>query len=255
MLNIITTHFGSDYYVKTLIKNLHEAQLLPRNKLWIIDNSNSLEISYDCCEVLYFPSIFVGSESHIFGLNSMLRIAPKNNENKYLILDSDVLLSKHFDWEIELDRMTGDIGALLALDPSSKVLTHPCFMYFSGIDPSEIDFSAGFDGFGFDTGRLIGYHLSKKYNVRKLHAVKKQGVPLGWFYWEERIFHIGSASLAFMESRIKRNKISRLFGIYYRMYIFEQISDKFELTFISLIVIKIKCTIKTLYYYIKKVSY
>jgi len=250
MINIITTHFGSEYYVKTLIKNLFEAQLLPKNKLWIIDNSNSLEIDYDCCEVHRFPNTYVGSENHIFGLNNMLRTIPENSANKYLILDSDVLLLKHFDWEIELDRMAGNIGALLAMDPSSKVLTHPCFMYFSGVDCSEIDFSAGFNEFGFDTGRLIGYHLSKKYNVKKLHATKKNNVPLGHFYWEERIFHMGSASLAYMARRIKADKISRIFGIHYRRYIFAQIYSKFELTFISLVVIKVKCTAKSLGYFI-----
>ena len=248
MINIITTHFGSEYYIKTLIKNLHEARLLPKNKLWIIDNSNTLEINYDCCEVIRFPNTYVGSENHIFGLNSMLRTIPENFENKYLILDSDVLLLKQFDWEIELDRMVGKIGALLALVPTSKVLTHPSFMYFSGVNPNEIDFSAGFSEFGFDTGRLIGYHLSKKYNVKKLHASKKNHVPLGHFYWEERIFHMGSASLAYMARRIKTDKISRIFGIYYRKYIFAQIFNKFEITFISLIFIKVKCTIKTLSY-------
>lgn len=251
MINIITTHFGSDYYIKSLIKNLRENQLLPRNKLWIIDNSNSLKIDSSHCEVVRFPNSYVGSQNHIFGLKNIFKVIPKNHENKYLILDSDISLSKNFDWEMELDLALGGIGALLALDPAHRALTHPCFMYFSGIDSNEIDFSAGYNEFGFDTGRLIGYHLAKKYHVGKLHASKKKGVPLGWFYWDERIYHIGSASLAYMKSRTERDKISRLFGIYYRRYIFEQISNKFELTFISLTFIKIKCAVHTLYSWIK----
>jgi hypothetical protein len=253
MINIITTHFGNEYYIKTLIKNLYETQLLPNNKLWIIDNSESLKIDFYNCEVLRFPNTYQGGENHIFGLNNIFSVIPKTLENKYLVLDSDILLIKNFNWEVELDLITGSAGALLAIDPAHRALTHTCFMYFSGIEPSEIDFSAGFKEFGFDTGRLIGYHLSKKYNVKKLPISKKRGVPLGWFYWEERVFHLGSASLPYMESRIKQNKISRLFGIHYRRYIFEQISKKFEISSTSLIFIKFKSTLKTLYcYYFKK---
>ena len=251
MINIITTHFGDEYYIRTLIKNLHETHLLPKNKLWIVDNSYSLKITDFNCEVITFKNSYTGSANHFFGMNNAMRKMPENNQNKYLVLDSDVLLSKYFDWETELDLMTGMTGALLAMDPSSGVLSHPCFMYFSGINPSEIDFSSGHYEFGFDTGRLIGYHLSKKYNVKKLHATKKSHVPLGFFYWEEKIFHIGSASLAYMPNRIKTDRVSRIFGIHYRKYLFAQIFSKFEVTLISLLFIRVKCIVKTLRYAIQ----
>jgi len=229
MINIITTHFGDDFYIKALIKNLYEVQLLPQNMLYIINNSTQELIIRDKrIRILKFVNDLTDSRQHAAGLNmSIKKIYQLEGEKRFLVLDSDVLLKKNYDWHRYFISQSAHFDATLALERGSRVLTHPCFMYLDGIQPQDIDFLDGSNEFSFDTGRLIGYKLSKKYRVNKLSAEKNRQIKLGDFYQNGLIFHLGSASLAYMPSRVSKNSINRKLGINLRKQIHLEMLDKF----------------------------
>lgn len=232
MINIISTHFGDDFYIKALIKNLYEAQLLPQNVLHIINNSSQeLIIKDKSIRILKFVNDLTDSRQHAFGLNMCIKkIHQVGDENRFLILDSDVLLKKNYDWRQYFISQSAQFDATLALEHGSRVLTHPCFMYLDGVQPQDIDFLDGSNEFGFDTGRLIGYKLSKKYRVNKLSAEQYRQIKLGDFYQNGLIFHLGSASLAYIPSRVAKNSINRNLGINLRKQIHLEMLNKFTVS-------------------------
>lgn len=232
MINIISTHFGDDFYIKALIANLYNAKMLPENKLHIINNSiQDLVIEDKNIKIWKFKNNLTDSRQHAFGLNQCTKqLLQQEDSKKILILDSDVLLQKNFDWHRYFISQSEKFNATLALQVGSRVLTHPCFMYLDNVSSEDIDFLDGSYEFGFDTGRLIGYQLSKKYTVNKLHADKNKQIQIGDFYQNGSIFHLGSASLAYLATRVAKNSINRTLGINLRKQIFLAMLENFSIS-------------------------
>ena len=232
MINVISTHYGDDFYIKALISNLYDTKILPENTLYVVNNSiQDLVIEDKNIKILRFENNLVGSRQHAFGLNQCIRqLSEKESSSKLLILDSDVLLQLNVDWHQYFINLSEQFDATLAFEYGSNVLTHPCFMYLDGINSNDIDFLDGSYEFGFDTGRLIGYKLSKKYRVNKLFASRNKQIKLGDFYQNGSIFHLGSASLAYMPSRVTKNSITRMLGINLRKQIYLSMLEKFSIS-------------------------
>jgi|694.fasta_scaffold58727_1 hypothetical protein len=232
MINIISTHFGDDFYIKALIRNLYEVKLLPQNKLYIINNSSQeLIIEDKNIIILKFVTPFTGGLQHSVGLNLCIKkVLKKEGKGKILVLDSDVILKKNIDWNQFFLSQSKIFNATLAMEYGSRVLTHSCFMYFDGVKIGDIDFLDGSYNFGFDSGRLIGYNLSKKYKVNKLFGERQKRLRFGDFYLNCSVFHLTSASLSYMPSRVVKNSFNRLLGINLRKQIYLVMSDKFTIS-------------------------
>lgn len=237
-LAILTVHFGDELYVRGLIRNLNEVGLMPNSKLFIIDNSNSLSIDYENCEVLKFENSFTASKQHGYSLNKGLARIRFDNFQHILVLDSDVVLQSR-DWLNWIVEVSQKFDAVLAIQEGSKYLTHPCFMYLKLSAGGNLDFLEGLDEFGVDTGRLIGYKLSINYKVMKLYPRKSRNMAVGYFYLNDSIFHLTSASLPYLNSRLN-NGFRRVVGILLRQEIYLKILNQKKLRRFGIFLIYLK---------------
>lgn len=247
-LNILSAHYGDDFYIKKLISNLYEVGILPLYKLWIIDNTFKLDLSDPACEIIRFENKLEANQQHAYSLNQAIDFLNLRKVKKLLLLDSDIILSTNRNWLNWLNIVTKDYDAVVAMQEGSKVLSHPCFMFFGNIDLRILNFLDGNKSFGFDTGRLVGYQLAKEYKVQKLLAVKPKWLPFGYFYSENTIFHLTSASLAYINSRLD-NGLSRAYGIKLRKNIYKSILKKKKIGIFNLYLLRIKSAIEVLLNY------
>jgi hypothetical protein len=217
--SILTAHYGDDFWVRELLQRVQLHHRGAVKEIFIIDQNRDQEPfepqSAIPTTVVRFPAH--RNEFDVLGHDhpSVLQkaITEINFEGDFLlVMDSDSLpLSPHWGRKLQ-----GLSHATLAGDPVKWGLTHPCFMAIPTEYLPAVDFTEGVLTTGIDTGRLVGHQLASKNLFVEILRPTKAPWGRGVLYFDNTIYHHGSASFGTDQSGKKKVDSIRVEAIYRR---------------------------------------
>lgn len=214
-ISIITTHFYDFDWTELLIKNIQQFTDSGKIKEILIINQDRCKKSADrLVELDHKIRVieYAKSEAHFEKMGhdhaAVLNLAVKEAEGKWIIIfDSDAHPISN-EWLHLCEKYTSSFDAILAQDPTCKILSHPCFMV---IKKDLVDIPLLFDDRLFsdemDTGRLIAEQIKR--TGKKVLLVPPTPAFNGyWGYiYLNSIYHHQSGSFLGGDDRLK-NQIS-----------------------------------------------
>lgn len=191
---LVSCHFGDFFWIENLLSHIDEFHDNRIKEIIIVDQSRNSRIQIESHKlvdrVLTFDYNYehqkVIGHDHAASLDSALKTV-KFETSHVLILDSDCF-PLHQGW------LDGLNDVVLAADPKSRGLSHPCFMVIPVKYLEFVNFSQGLLELGIDCGRLVALQLIQRNVPVELWypSVAFRGLR-GYFYGKD-LYHHGSAS-------------------------------------------------------------
>ena len=196
--SLVTAHFGSEFWIKELIKRANAFSEGLLEEIFIVDQNRgrppiSLESKIPV-QVLRVPkntSQFAALGHDHPGALQRAIDSIRFRSQRVVVMDSDCLpLST--DW---IKHIGAKNETILAGDPSKWGLTHPCFMSIPVASLKDVDFAEGVLTVGIDTGRLVGHQLVTAGRTVRIDQPVSAPWGRGHFYLQGTLYHHGSGSL------------------------------------------------------------
>lgn len=214
---VVTCHFGDRFWIAHCLEAVDALSDSRVVEVVIVDQSREsaafLQTLPRVGRVLDFPldeeHIQSVGHDHAASLNRALRQCTFSTTH-VIVLDSDCFPVKK-NWLDELPEVCA------AGDPMKWGLTHPCFVAIPVGLAARLDFSEGLLEVGIDTGRLIGLQIARLGTPIEIDApVAAFRGTRGHFYFDESVYHHGSASFLSADDPRIRNKVNAAREAFYR---------------------------------------
>jgi hypothetical protein len=207
-ISVLITHYGDVFWVKRVIESGKMSEHDFIKKIWIIDQNRgdaqllALQEIHPKIELVAYPIEGTGNHDHAASLDRfLLENADSIASTHLLILDSDLII-RDIDFYEKLSLASENSSAVLALEPGSFFLTHPCLMLLHTSTLKLINFKDCMSNLKVDTGRLIGVQLTKGgHLISFITPTKAYGGALGFHYLGNSAYHVTSVSIRQQPSR------------------------------------------------------
>lgn len=223
-ITLVCVHFGDKFWVENLIK---QALQLTQIERVVVCTKSKMQFAFDNLEKIEILRIDKPYKEHASfdHADAISEIQKLNfNTSHIMLIDTDIIGLNENSLTIVNSLLSSEKN-ILAVDPSFRWYTHPCFMFLENGLFKSLDFTPelltfrekqGMRNMLFDTGRLIGISLAKNnVSVRLVHSTKYHRW-LSWdFYWELGLIHVRSRSFTKTQKGIyKYTKFSKIYDCY-----------------------------------------
>jgi len=250
-ISIIVTHFHDFDWTELLIQKLYRFTDVSKIKeIVIINQDRKLESEKRLSKlsskirIIQYPKsekhFQIQGHDHAYVLNRAINEVT----GKYIcIFDSDAHPIKP-NWIDKCEDIFNNYDAILALDPSKLLETHPCFMFIkNNIDKLPISFDEGLFEFNKDTGRLVGQQLEKKgWKTYLIQPSKAFNGYFGYIYIDVIYHHSNASYYGAADNRITRQVTWK--NKYFKKLVMK--NNLYSFTFVELLKYKFTSKIHTL---------
>lgn len=227
-VTLVCVHFGDKFWVENLIKQTVHLTQIERIIVCTKDNIKFEFENLDKIEILRIdkPNKEHASFDHADAISEIQKL--EFNSSHIMLIDTDII-GLNEDSLAYINTIMSKQNCILAVDPSYRWYTHPCFMFLektlfqsANFTPELLTFSEkqGIRNLLIDTGRQIGISLARQnLSVRLVHSSKFQRW-LPWdFYWELGVIHMKSRSFTKTQKGMNRSvELSNIYDCYCKWF-------------------------------------